>query len=86
LTVTGDADGNGPEARLDYPSGLTVLNDAVYVADKDNHDIRKLSSATLANGVTRALIESVGLGAPSYSSGASRPTQEVGADVLLHLP
>lgn len=52
-TFHGHSDGNGAEARFDYPSGLTVLDGAVYVADTDNHSIRKLSSPTLATGRMR---------------------------------
>lgn len=50
---SGDVDGNGPTARFNSPTGVAV--DAagnLYVADTDNHAIRKISST--GNTVTLA--------------------------------
>lgn len=42
--VAGFADGRGSAAKFAYPNGLTVDQDGtVYVADRDNHRIRKVS-------------------------------------------
>ena len=42
----GDADGPGPEARFKSPKAVAVdLSGNVYVADSDNHMIRKISPA-----------------------------------------
>jgi len=51
----GDRDGNGADARFNSPSGVTIDRAGnVYVADTNNHTIRKISSAgivtTLAGG------------------------------------
>jgi sugar lactone lactonase YvrE len=42
----GIVDGTGSAARFNYPSGVAVDNNGnVYVADKDNHTIRKITSS-----------------------------------------
>ena len=44
--VTGLRDGSGADARLAEPSGLSATSDTLYVADTNNHRIRKLDLAT----------------------------------------
>lgn len=39
----GFKDGNFETARFNAPQGICVLNDAVFVADNENHAIRKVS-------------------------------------------
>lgn len=42
----GDANGIGMSARFFEPSGLSVTGDALYIADTNNHAIRRTSLAT----------------------------------------
>ena len=43
---SGSADGTGADARFYYPEGVAVDGDGnVYVTDKDNHTIRKITPA-----------------------------------------
>jgi DNA-binding beta-propeller fold protein YncE len=42
----GSADGNGSAARFYYPSGITTDGTNLYVADTDNHTIRKIMIST----------------------------------------
>ena len=44
--VAGLRDGSGADARLAEPSGLSATSDTLYVADTNNHRIRKLDFAT----------------------------------------
>lgn len=45
----GTADGTGTSARLDEPRGICIdSNGTLYVADYDNHTIRKITSAGVA--------------------------------------
>jgi sugar lactone lactonase YvrE len=42
----GGADGTGAEAQFYYPTGIAIAADGtMYIADKDNHTIRKITSA-----------------------------------------
>jgi sugar lactone lactonase YvrE len=51
-TDTGTQDGDGTAARFGNPSGLALAGTTLYVADKDNHAIRKIDVSTSANAVT----------------------------------
>lgn len=62
-SASGDADGKKDAARFNYPSGVAVDNKGnVYVADKDNHRIRKITK----EGVVSTL---AGSGAPGDANG-----------------
>jgi sugar lactone lactonase YvrE len=41
----GAADGTGATARFNYPQGIAFGGGLIYVADSDNHTIRKITSA-----------------------------------------
>jgi len=47
----GSANGTGAAARFRAPAGVTVIGDDVYVADTDNHTIRKIDSAGVATTI-----------------------------------
>jgi DNA-binding beta-propeller fold protein YncE len=49
----GTADGPRSEAQFDEPSGLCVLDNALYIADTNNHRIRVLD---LGSGIVRTLV------------------------------
>ncbi len=58
---SGSDDGTGADARFNYPRGVAVHRDGnVYVADRDNHTIRKITPA----GVVTTLAGAAG----SYGS------------------
>lgn len=40
--VAGSSDGEGKSAQFHSPQGLAYLNEVVYVADTENHLIRKV--------------------------------------------
>ena len=42
---TGTADGSGVAARFSGPAGIALLGDDLYVADTENHTIRKITPA-----------------------------------------
>jgi sugar lactone lactonase YvrE len=80
----GVADGLGPSARFDNPTGLTVAPDGtVYVADRNNHRIRAIDAAgqvrTLAGDGTAAFRDG-----PAQQAQFNRPLDVVmGADGAL---
>ena len=43
--IIGSANGTGTAARFRYPQGVATSGTTVYVADTDNHTIRKITSA-----------------------------------------
>lgn len=43
LGQVGYADGTGNQARFSRPLGVTVIDDEIYVADRDNHRVRKIT-------------------------------------------
>jgi len=50
--VSGSTDGTGSAARFNYPSGVTIDSSGnLYVADTDNHTIRKITSAGVVTTV-----------------------------------
>ncbi len=51
-TTAGDADGTGNSARFNSPFNLTTDGENLYVADTDNHKIRKI---VIATGVTTTI-------------------------------
>ena len=67
---TGNADGTGPAARFNYPSGIAADNlGNVFVADTQNHTIRKVTLA----GVTTTIAGSPGqVGSANGAGGSAR--------------
>lgn len=64
----GDIDGTGPEARFSSPMGVAVDSSGnVYVADTDNHTIRKVTPA----GVVTTFAGATGLSGGNDGTGAS---------------
>jgi streptogramin lyase len=63
----GSADGIGAAARFDYPQGVAVDAGNVYVADRDNYTIRKITSA----GVVTTLAGTAGNQGPTDGTGAA---------------
>lgn len=51
-TLAGSADGVGAAARFNFPTGITTDGASLYVADTNNHSIRKIA---LANGEVTTL-------------------------------
>src|SRR3989304_3649608 len=43
---SGTSDGTGTFARFNFPRGIAVYGDTLYVADKSNHTIRKIDIPT----------------------------------------
>lgn len=67
----GAANGNSANASFNHPTGLTVDgNGNIYVADQDNHMIRKIATdgtvTTLAGSLTRGAADGVGAAAGFY--------------------
>ena len=50
----GSADLQGDAARFRAPAGVVVIGDDVFVADKENHTIRKIDSAGVATTIAGA--------------------------------
>ena len=68
LGGAGQTDGTGPAARFNHPSGVAVDSAGnVYVADRDNHTIRKVT----AEGVVTTLAGSPGLAGSTDGTGAA---------------
>ena len=50
--VAGSADGQGPQARFDFPCGIAIDNVGnLYVADAGNHTLRKITPAGIVSTV-----------------------------------
>ncbi len=55
------ADGYGTNAKFRTPEGLAIdANDNIYVSDRGNHRIRKISELTSAKGVKVETISGTG--------------------------
>ena len=65
---TGNADGTGPAARFNHPSGVAVdANGNVYVADTSNHTIRKVTGT----GVVTTFAGTAGQSGSANGTGAA---------------
>jgi streptogramin lyase len=74
--VPGDADGTGLEARFNGPMGIAVQAGYLYIADTDNHTIRRLDPAT---GAVTTLAGSAGnSGSDDGTGSAARFNQPAG--------
>lgn len=63
----GSANGNATDAQFYYPTGIAIATDGtIYIADKDNHIIRKITSA----GAVTTLAGSAGQAAYVDATGA----------------
>ncbi|MGW8284351.1 MAG: NHL repeat-containing protein [Candidatus Deferrimicrobiaceae bacterium] len=51
---TGSANGTGAAARFQAPAGIAVIGDEVFVADTDNHTIRKIDSTGVVTTIAGA--------------------------------
>jgi len=74
-TEMGFADGEGTEARFNFPSGITVDGEGnVLVADTNNHALRKFTRSgavsTLAGNGEPGYADGIGAAAPLMSHGA----------------
>jgi sugar lactone lactonase YvrE len=76
----GSNDGAGREARFNFPAGIAVdANGTIYVADTNNHTIRKIVA-----GVVTTLAGSAGISGTADGSGAAaRFTSPAGIGVAL---
>src|SRR5689334_14822002 len=64
--MVGSADGTGPDARFNSPNGVAVDSAGnVYVADRDNYTIRKVSAA----GVVTTLAGNAGMSGSADGTG-----------------
>ena len=69
--ISGDTDGTGNVARFNYPSGIAVDNAGnLYLADTDNHTIRKIVASTGA--VTTLAGVAGSSGSPDGTGSAAR--------------
>ena len=65
---SGDADGDGASARFNFPEGIATDGTGnVYVADSENHTIRKIAP----NGVVSTLAGSAGMPGSADGNGSS---------------
>jgi sugar lactone lactonase YvrE len=61
--LSGYADGTGSQARFNRPQDVVVIDDEIYVSDRENHRIRKITM----NGVVTTL---AGSGLPGNDDGS----------------
>ena len=66
--TSGSSDGNGATARFFLPSGITTDGTNLYVADTDNHLIRKVAIAT---GAVTTLAGSAGMAGSTDGTGVA---------------
>ncbi|HEV8672821.1 MAG TPA: thioredoxin-like domain-containing protein [Methylomirabilota bacterium] len=78
----GRRDGSFAEARFDHPQGLALAGGALYVADRENHLIRKLDLAA------RRVSTVAGTGSQSHARDARGPALDIGLnspwDLVAH--
>ncbi len=72
--VSGSTDGIGAAARFNTPNGLTTDGTNLYVADSNNHTIRKI---VISTGVVTTL---------AGSAGVSGSTDGIGTSALFNFP
>ena len=75
-------DGSFAEARFDHPQGLALDGGALYVADRENHAVRKVDLAA------RRVTTVAGTGRQGHSRSARGPARSIGLnspwDLALH--
>jgi hypothetical protein len=70
----GSSDGTGTTANFAWPHGITTDGTNLYVADQDNHTVRKI---VISTGVVTTL---------AGSAGSTGDTDGVGAEARFNLP
>ena len=77
IAVPGTTDGTGTTAQFNLPQGITTDGTSLYVADTNNHTIRRI---VIATGATTTLAGAAG------TSGRIDSTDGTGATARFNLP
>lgn len=73
--VPGLRDGEETSAQFNTPQGLTYSSDALYVADTENHSLRKVSHSNLGGGGSHVVFPQIDLATGSVSTVAGTGSQ-----------